>query len=60
MSTPLDGFADNAERWVEDWSAAATARVAQAQAMAEQAAQVASAPRTPTGSVEVTVAASGP
>ncbi len=59
MGMPLDDIADDAERWVEDWSAAATARAAKAQALADQAAQVSVSAANPDGSVEVTVAASG-
>ena len=59
MGMPMDDIADNAERWVEDWSAAATARAAKAQALADQAAQVSVSAANPDGSVEVTVTASG-
>ena len=60
MGMPLDDIADNAERWVEDWSAAATARAAKAQALADQAAQVSVSAANPDGSVEVRWPPPGP
>ena len=59
MAMPYDDIADNAERWVEDWSASVTAQAAKAQALADQAARVSVTATSPDGSVEVTVASSG-
>jgi DNA-binding protein YbaB len=58
MGEPF-GAADDAETWLEKWSAASTEQVAKAQQMTEQVSRVSVSASNRDGSIEVTVSGSG-